>query len=109
MANTLENKIIGLIALIIVSMGFVFPGFLIYLNVFHALDIWFVGFITFLSLVAAAGLSAVLMLFTIEPNGTDDQDRKIERFRESQIDLLRDLDEMIPYLHEIERLLKSEE
>ncbi|MCK5240447.1 MAG: hypothetical protein KAR33_12900 [Candidatus Thorarchaeota archaeon] len=105
----LENKMIGLIALVMISMGFAFPGLLIYLNVFHALDIWFVGFFTLMSLGAAFGLPALLVENVQKDDNSEDRSREIERFRESQIDLLKDLDEMIPYLREIERLLKAEE
>ncbi|MHA2426129.1 MAG: hypothetical protein ACXAEF_15180 [Candidatus Thorarchaeota archaeon] len=109
MTTKIENKMIGLMALVIVSMGFALPGLMIYLNVFYALDIWFVGFFTLMSLAAAFGLPAILMELAEDKSGSIEQSSTVERFRESQIDLLRDLDDMIPYLHEIERLLKSEE
>ena len=110
MTSIIENRsMLAFSALTVIALGFGLPSVLIYLNVFHGLDIWFVGFFTLLSL--AAGISAPLVMMDVTSEGETEvsTDKEIERFRETQIDLLKDLDGIVDYLGEIRDRLRVEE
>jgi len=110
MESFFENKTMtGFLAMAVIAFGFGFPSVLVYLNVFHGLDIWFVGFFTLLSLAAGFSLPAIVMENARPEKKMELDTREIERFREAQIDLLKDMDEMIDYLNDIENMLRVEE
>ena len=110
MNSIFENRTMtGVVVFIVIALGFGFPSVMVYMNVFHALDIWFVGFFTLLSLTGGIGLPTIILLISGDVIEGSPDDRKIERFREAQIDLLKDLDEMVEYLNDIESMLRVEE
>ncbi|MDF1540611.1 MAG: hypothetical protein P1Q69_17065 [Candidatus Thorarchaeota archaeon] len=110
MGSLFENRTMTRVVLfIVIALGFGFPSVMVYMNVFHGLDIWFVGFFTFLSLLGAFGLPAMILLIASDVIEGPPDNREIERFREAQIDLLKDLNEMVEYLADIENMLRVEE
>jgi hypothetical protein len=90
-------------------MGFAFPSILLYLNIFHGLDIWFVGFFCLISLGAAFGIPGLMAEKAVEVKAIEKDDKDVERLRESHIELLRDLDEISEHLKDIDTILKGEE
>lgn len=110
MTSITENRsMLAFSTISIVALGFGLPSVLVYLNVFHGLDIWFVGFFTLLSLAAGFSAPAIMMEATREGQPKVETDKEIERFRETQIGLLKDLDGIVDYLGEIRDRLRVEE
>ncbi len=110
MTSITENRSVLVFSTIaVVALGFGLPSVLVYLNVFHGLDIWFVGFFTLLSLAGAVSAPAIMNEATSEEQPKVSTDKEVERFRETQIDLLKDLDGIIDYLGEIRDRLRVEE
>ncbi|MHA1637764.1 MAG: hypothetical protein ACTSUO_00690 [Candidatus Thorarchaeota archaeon] len=110
MTSIIKNRsLLAFSTIAVIALGFGLPSVLIYLNVFHGLDIWFVGFFTLLSLAGGISAPAIMMEATQEGQPKVSTDKEIERFRETQIDLLKDLDEISDYLGEIRDRLRVEE
>ncbi len=110
MTSITENKsMLAFATIAIVALGFGLPSVLVYLNIFHGLDIWFVGFFTLLSLAGAISAPVILMEAINEGQPKVETNKEIEQFRETQIGLLKDLDGIIDYLGEIRDRLRVEE
>ena len=110
MTSIIENRsLLAYSIIVVIALGFGLPSVLVYLNVFHGLDIWFVGFFTLLSLAAGFSAPAIMMESAREGQSSGEPDKEIERFREAQIDLLKDLDTITDYLGEIRDRLRVEE
>ena len=109
MKSIVESRsMLAFASLVVLALGFGLPAVLVYLNVFYGLDIWFVGFFTLMSLAAAAAILTVLMESTKPASPSRRSREEIGRFRETQIDLLKDLDNMIEYLGKIRDQLRVE-
>ena len=107
--SVFENRsLLAFTIVVVILLGFGLPTVLVYLNVFHGLDIWFVGFFTLMSLAAGAA-SLTVVIESSQPEKSSRRLRdEIQRFRESQIDILKDLDDLIEYLTRIRNQLSVE-
>ena len=110
MTSITENKsMLAFATIAVIALGFGLPSVFVYLNIFHGLDIWFVGFFTLISLAGAIAAPVILTEAIAEARPKVKTDKEIERFRETQIDLLKDLDGIIDYLGDIRDQLRVEE
>ena len=82
MTSIIENRsLLAFSTIAVIALGFGLPSVLIYLNVFHGLDIWFVGFFTLLSLAGGISAPVIITEAANEAKPKVSTDKEIERFR----------------------------